>query len=169
MNQAKLNIERFDQQLDLLGDGITPAFELLGRRNENGIAQRYVLRDIEKLDLAVVNPCLNGKLPAAQMAFHEQRIFFRWNVVNFLKRTDHSMAEATSLVKRLDVNGVVRVAIQFQQGLVDTLHETDDVVFLVGLLEDPDPNAAKLGTALHQSLVTEQNRLPVHARAVQEH
>jgi hypothetical protein len=169
VNLAKLDIKRLDQQFDLFGNRVAPALEFLGGGHEYRVTQGDVLRDVEELDFAVVDPGLNREFPAAQMAFHQQRIFFRRNVLNFFYGTNHPVSQTTRLVECLDVDWVIRIAVELEQGLVNTLHEAHDVVFLVSFFEYTDANAAKLGTALHQGLVAKQNGLPEHTGAIHQH
>ena len=44
----------------------------------------------------------------------------------------------------------------------------DDVVAVVGLFEDADPDPAELGASLHQRLISQQHRLAQQPRAVEQ-
>jgi len=111
--------------------------------------QRHVLGDVQKLDLTVVDPGLDGELPSIEVTFHEQRILFFRYILDVFDLANHAVPKAARFVESLDVNRVIRVAIEFEQRLVNAFHKAHDVVLFVGFLENPHAYTAQLGAALH--------------------
>ena len=116
-----------------------------------------------------MHPGLDGELPAIQVRFHQYREFLVGDGIHLIGCADHAVAQATGLVEGLEVDGVIGVPVQLQQGLVDALQEADHVGLVVRLLEDTHPDTTELGPALHQRLVAQQQGLAVQVRIAQQH
>ena len=169
MDKAGFQIEGFDQLFDFLFDARAPAFQIRGGGHEHGITQRHVLGNIQKADLAVVDPGFHGEFPAVQVAFHQHREFFVRDGIHFVRRADHAVAETAGLVERFQVNRIVRVAVQLEQRLIHPLEKADHVFTVVGLFENAHANATQLRAPFHQGFVAEQDRLAVQPRVVHQH
>ncbi len=65
------------------------------------------------------------------------------------------MAKTTGFIECFDVYRVIRITIKLEQRLIDALHKADNVFFFVRFFKYPNADTAKLGTALHQGLITE--------------
>ena len=169
MNHAELDIKGLDQLLDLLGNLRPVLLQLRGRRYINGITQGHILGKVEKTDLALVNPGFHRELPAIQVRFHQRREFLVGNTIHFIRSADHPVAKAAGLVESLQVNRIVRVTVQLQQGLVNPLQKTDHILAIMGLFENTHTNTAQLGPPLHQGFVPHQHGLPEQTGIIQQH
>lgn len=169
MDEPELDVERLDELLDLHRDLLAVLLEFRRRGNEDGVSERDVLGDVEELDLSVVDPRLDGELPAVEMRLHQYRELLVRDGVDFVGGPNDAVAQASCLVEGLEVDGVVRVTVEFEQRLVHPTQKADDVLTIVCFLEDADTNATELCAALHQCLVSEQHRLAEQPRIAQQH
>src|SRR5690606_33832790 len=85
VHEAEVDVEGLDQLFDLGGDGRPVFFQLRGGGDEHRVAEGDVLGNIEKADLAVVNPGLHGEFPAVQVAFQQGGKFRVGDVVDILR------------------------------------------------------------------------------------
>ncbi len=115
-----------------------------------------------------MNPGLDGEFPAIKMGLHQHGKFLVGNGVHFIRRSDDPMPQTTGFIKSLQVNGVIGVPVQFQQGLIDPFQKAHDVFLVVCFFENSHANAAQLGTTLHQRLVPQQHGLTKQARVIQQ-
>jgi len=169
MDEAKVDLEGLDQLVDLLLDLGAPGFKLGRGGHEDRIAQCHVFRDVQELDLAILDPCLDREFPTVQMAFQQRGKLVIRNGIDILDRADGAVPKAAGLVERLEVDRVVHVAVQLEQRLVHTLQKPNYIGVVVGLFKDADADAGQLRAALHQRLVAKQHRLAQQARVVQQH
>jgi len=156
VHKPELDVEGLDELLDLPGDLGPVLLQFRRGGHEHGVAEPHVLGDVEEDDIAVVDPGLNGELPAVEVRFHQYGKFFLRNGVDLVRSADHPVPQAPGLVEGLEVDRVVGVAVELEQGLVDPLEEADHVVTFVRLLEDAHTDTAELGATLHQCLVAQQ-------------
>ena len=168
VDEAELDVEGADQLLDLGGDLRAVLFQLRRGGHEHRIAERDVFGDVEEGDLAVVHPRFHGEFPAIEVRLHQHREFLVGDAIHLVGRADHPVAQAAGLVEGLEVDGVVGVAVELEQRLVDALEKADHVFLVVGLFEDPHADAAQLGAALHQRLVAQQQGLTIQTRVVEQ-
>ena len=168
MDEAEVDIERLDQLVDLLLNPGPPGFEFRRGGDEDRIAERHVFRDVEKLDLAILDPGLDREFPAVEMAFEERGKLVIRDRIDILDGANGAMPEAARLVEGLEMDGIVGITVQLEQCLVHPLEKTHHVGVIVGLLENADANACQLRAAFHQGFVAEQHRLSEQARIVEQ-
>ena len=169
MDEPELDVEGLDELLDLCGDRRTVLLEFRCRGHEYRVSERDVLRDVEKLDLALVNPRLDGEFPTVEVRFHQHRELVVGDGVDLVGRANDAVPKAAGLVEGLEVDGVVGVAVELEQRLIDAPQEPDDVLAVVGFFEDADTDTAELRASLHQRLVAQEHGLTEQPRVTEQH
>jgi hypothetical protein len=163
-SMSKTSISLFD----LLGDLSAPFLQLRRSGHEDRIAQRHIFRDVQELDLAILDPRLHREFPTVKMGFQQRRELLVGNGCHVVGGADHPMSQAASLVEGLEMDRVVGVAIELEQRLIYPLEKADDIGMIHRFLENADANAAKLCATLHQRLVAKQHRLSQQSRVVEK-
>src|SRR5690606_22429633 len=99
---------------------------------------------------------------------HQYRKFFLGNGVYFVGCTNDAMSQTAGFIEGLEMNWIIGVAIELEQGLVDPLEEAHHVLPVVRLFKNAYPYTAELGPTLHQRLIAQQHGLAEEPGIIQK-